>query len=230
MISEIHTKIDSLAPYSEFHEEIAKNVWLMDNHKWALHAWEKFFTEDPSQAPLPLVHADYHWDAVNSWQTEEEVREIRQIRSLSEIKEAIVSGAIQYDNFIFPEIIRKRINEVYFYCFFFGNPTHGFAPGNPEIYGARQFICRDLDQLLKGVSGRPVLFDLDIDVFNYSEIGAETDYWDDAKIDDFFRRCRHTIRDAPVVTIAISFGCSGEENDAKKLAKCVVGKILDIRS
>ena len=186
--------------------------------------------EKPSRAPLPLLHADYHWDAVNEWQTDEEVSEICQISSLSGIKEVILSGSIKYDNFIFPEVIRRRINEVYFYCFFNDNPTHGFAVGNPEKYGAKQFICRDLDKLVKAVSGRPVLFDLDIDVFNYSEIGAETDYWDDAKIDGFFRRCRHAISDAPVVTIAISFGCSGEENDAKKLAKRVVGKILDIRS
>lgn len=230
MIAEIHARIDSLIPGSVFHEEIAENVWLMDNHKWALHAWEKFFIEDPSRAPLPLVHADYHWDAINDWQTEEEAREICQISSLTGIEEVILSGSIRYDNFIFPEIIRKRINEVYFYCFFLDNPTHGFAPGNAEKFGAKQFICRDLDQLLNAVSGKPVLFDLDIDVFNYSEIGAETDYWDNAKVDDFFRRCRHTISNAPVVTIAISFGCSGEENDAKKLAKCVVGKILDIRS
>ena len=230
MIDEICAKIDSLVPRSEFHEEIAENVWLMDNHKWALFAWEKFFIENPSRVPLPLVHADYHWDAINDWKTEERVSEICQISSLSGFEEVILSGSIDYANFIFPEIIRKRINEVYFYCFFFDNPTHGFAPGILEKHGAKQFICRDLDRLVNAVSGRPVLFDLDIDVFNYSDYGHETDYWEHAKIDDFFRQCCHTIRDAPVVTIAISFGCSGEENDAKELAKCVVGKILDIRS
>lgn len=230
MIDKIRAKIDSLVPSSEFHEEIAENVWLMDNHKWALYAWEKFFIEDPSRAPLPLVHADYHWDAINDWRTEEEASQILHIDSLSRIKEAILSGTIDYANFIFPEIIRKRISEVYFYCFFLDNPTHGFDPEDLERHGAKQSICPDLDQLLNAVSDRPVLFDLDIDVFNNSDYGHKTDYWENAKIDDFFRRCGHTIRDAPVVTIAISFGCSGEVHDAKELTKCVVGKILDIRS
>ena len=60
MIDEICAKIDSLVPRSEFHEEIAENVWLMDNHKWALFAWEKFFIENPSRVPLPLARIAHH--------------------------------------------------------------------------------------------------------------------------------------------------------------------------
>ncbi len=47
----------------EFLTELNSNVWLMDNHKWALYVWEKFRLES-AITKFSLVHADYHWDGI----------------------------------------------------------------------------------------------------------------------------------------------------------------------
>lgn len=49
--------------HNKFIEELYSNVYLMDNHKWALYCWE--FYRQKKQLPSTLVHLDYHWDAIN---------------------------------------------------------------------------------------------------------------------------------------------------------------------
>ncbi len=37
----MHMNIESLAPNDNCFQEVAENVWLMDNHKWAIYVWER---------------------------------------------------------------------------------------------------------------------------------------------------------------------------------------------
>jgi len=74
----------------------------------------------------------------------------------------------------------------------------------------------------------PYAFDLDIDLFNDSGRYLESKLWTETQLDDFFGICTPLIRSASIVTIAMSFGYSGTNEDTIWLAQYAVSKILEI--
>ena len=71
----------------EYFDEIYPNIWIMDNHKWALYCWEQYRVKN--QIPSTLVHIDYHWDAVNDYyENEDELKNIDLDMSTAELNSA----------------------------------------------------------------------------------------------------------------------------------------------
>lgn len=48
-----------LIPDNDYLAQLGPGIWLMDNHKWALVAWER---ERVAGRRYVLLHADFHWD------------------------------------------------------------------------------------------------------------------------------------------------------------------------
>lgn len=226
-------QIDAIEPYSNYHEEVAPFVWLMDNHKWAYWAWEHYRFKNNNDTSTNLVHLDYHWDAVNDWQTEEKVSRLVALSSLLQVRpllEKVKCGEseIHHDNFIAPAIIRGLVSEVHFHCFQKNNECgfHDIKMMNP---GASQIIHSDIDQLVQTQDSGPVFFDLDIDYFKYSDVWGISDHWPDEEIHGCLSKCENLIKNAKVVTIAMSFGYSGEEYDTRRVTELILCEILKYR-
>ncbi len=225
--------IDDLDHDSDYAEEIAPNFWIMGDHKWAFWAWEEYRARDGHQLPATLVHVDYHWDAINDWQDEQEIEELRSIRALGELQKLLTKekdgrSCIQYDNFISPGVIRGVINHVDFYCLQ-KDIEPGLWPPFLEQHGGTQILHDSIDALVQRNEGNHVLFDLDIDIFNRSNLWCETDHWSDDEVLELLDTCAPIVREALVVTVAISFGLSGDYDDARRLAKLVIGRLLQLR-
>lgn len=225
--------IDGLDHDSDYVMEIAPNFWIMDNHKWAFWAWEKYRAEDGHQLPTTLVHVDKHWDAANDWKDERRIEELLSITSLGGLQKLLTKGednrsCVRLDSFIAPSIIRGIINHVDFYCLQ-TDTERGLWPPFLEKLGSTQILHESIDALVQRNKGHRLLFDLDIDIFNRSDMWCETDHWSDDEVLRLLDSCAPIIRGALVVTVAISFGFSGDDDDARRLAKLVIGRLLELR-
>jgi len=187
-------KIDDIVPNDEFHEEIYPGVWLMDNHKWAFWAWLNHFTENTTGLPAKLFHFDYHWDAVNDFQSEASQSDLFK-HSLTEAYRLVTGDFICKDGFIAPAIIKGFFNEIHFYCKQ-KNTQVGFTDEFLNNYMSKQYVYNTIDNINVSIFDNPYAFDLDIDLFNDSEMYLVSKLWPEAQIGEFFRiplcqdRCR----------------------------------------
>lgn len=212
--------------HEKYNEEVYPNVWLMDNHKWAFYVWENYRYHNADGIPPVLVHIDQHWDGVNDFQSQGRIHSLLRIKSSDEIKKLIERNSfVRYDSFIAPSIICGFIKEVHFYCLQ-DDTEIGLDDDLLYRYGAKQFIHKTIDSLIQRVEGRPLLFDLDLDVFNRSEQWGVGDIWPREDIERFMDKCSGLIVQSPLLTVAISYDYSGTEKDAKYLANLVVPKII----
>jgi len=225
------SKIDAIGPYLDFCEEIERDFWLMDSHRWALWAWEQGKKRYPHLFPARLVHIDAHDDAGNFWQAPDHFERLSRL-SEREVNSMLAGTAVEplesvaYDSFIAPGCVRNLINHVDFLCH---ESERGFDDEDLELLGITQSILRDVSELPRIEDGSRVLFDLDVDTFNDIETPCETNYWSQGRIDALLAGCEPLVSNAVVVTVAISFNCSGGFDDARGLTKHVIGRLLDFR-
>lgn len=219
--------IDYIVKGDEFHEEIVPNVWIMDNHKWAFWAWFNFFTQFTTETPIDLYHFDYHWDAVNDFNCIKSLSDISQNKR-SEMYRLVIEDYIPKDGFIAPAIIKGFFNEIHFYCKQCDTQI-GFSTNFLKTYSSNQYVYRCIEDLVATKPKKTYAFDLDIDLFNDSGMYLEADLWPKSKQDEFFSTCESLIRNASIITIAMSFGYSGTKEDTISLAEYVLNEILSIR-
>lgn len=203
---------------------IGSGVWLMDDHRWAFQVWE---TERSSDS-YTLIHADYHWDACYDFHglPDEEADLIA--ASPKRISELTAEGElIRYDSFIAPAIRRGLVHTVHFYCL----QDRGNALDDEFLIAcnAKQVIHPDAPSLAFAQIQGPMIFDLCLDLFNRSDQFAEGDLWPDAEILDFLGTVRSLIMQAELVTVSMSFDCSGTAADTRHLSKLVLPEILAFR-
>lgn len=223
----IKFKIDNIVQDDQYYEEIFPGIWLMDDHKWAFWAWLNHFTQHTTEFPAKLFHFDYHWDAANDFQDQALTSDFVNM-SLSEMHQLLSEDLICKDGFIAPAIINGYFNEIHFYCKQ-ENPQIGFSDEFLNTYRAKQYIYNEISVINEAAKKIPYAFDLDIDLFNESGMYLESKLWTETQLYDFFYICRSLIKNASVVTVAMSFGYSGTEEDTKRLAQYVISKILNIR-
>lgn len=210
-----------------FYKEISPNIWLMDDHKWAFWVWINFVSRFKIESPLSLYHIDYHWDAVNDFQCEKSLSDILQT-DLTQLFQLVREDYIRKDGFIAPAIIKGIFDEVHFYCLQ-KDTEIAFSNDFLKRYNTKQYIHQTVEDICSVKNSREYAFDLDIDVFNDSNMYLESDHWAEDKRDDFFKKSESIIQNASIITIAMSFGYSGTENDTKYLAEYVLKKIFEIR-
>jgi len=216
----------------QYYEQIAQNVWLMSNHKWAWYAWECSCKKRPAK----LIHLDYHWDDLNDFQNTEDVEYLRAITSLSDIVLLTRDDRkmlVRQDSFIAPAIIRRLINEIHFFCV--QQSSHpGFDSGFLAEHDSSQYIHSDINDLLGSVHTGPLILDIDLDLFNRT-----SSYFNENELTKFLSRIRKMAELAEVITIAKSDQYSwkikdGVEDDWDKskadyVSSVVVPKILQMR-
>lgn len=210
----------------EYYEEIYPNVWLMDDHKWACYIWESLYSRKV-KLPSTLVHIDYHWDAISDF-SDDYALSLIENPSLVELKELIKNDQfIRKDSYMAPAIIKKQINEIYFYCRQTDTEIGFYQPFLDE-HKAKQIFTDDINELSEQINDTEMLLDIDIDIFNKTRQWSEGDLWEEKEIISFLDSCENLIKNAKVITIAMSHNYSGTPEDTKYLTELTVSKILNI--
>ena len=222
--------IDNFKMNSQYLEEIFPGIWLMDDHRWAYYVWEKVFLENGRERPFALVHLDCHWCGVNDFHGDPSAaRKLVETNDIAGIHSLVQNNTdVQKDSFIVPSIIRGVVDEVHFYC----RQTctgPGLYPPLLKEHNARQFIHETTKSLISHKISKPIIFDIDLDIFNKSDIWDEGDLCADREIVDFLRMCSDMIQTSSVVTAAMSFGDSGTEQDTRHLTKLFTSFMRDLR-
>lgn len=207
----------------EYFEEIYPDIWIMHNHKWSLFCWEKY--RENNHIPSTLVHLDYHWDACNDYsENESTIRDM----NLNEMKDVIIENTnIRKDSFIAPAIIRGYINKVEFHCLQKDNAI-GLDSDFLNRYNAIQNIHDKIEDLILAIGSQEIILDLDLDIFNTlgSKFGV---LWEKEKIESYIDTITPLIKQAKVITIAMSYGHTGYDDGIEYLTKLVVPMIVNIR-
>ena len=218
----------SLVESQNYRVELGHGVWLMDNHKWALLAWEKARTSDQRYA---LMHADYHWDGIDVLGEVPERLSAFQAAGLQQLEDLTKADElVRFDSFIAAAVRRGFVSEVHFFCAEDEGNDEGLYQPVCDQYGARQFIYADVEDFSAATPADPVIFDLCLDLFNRSndeEYGE--DLWSEEEILGFLDAVAHHISSAAVVTVSLSFGFSGTPDGTRHLAALVVPRILALR-
>ncbi len=83
----------------------------MDNHKWALLAWER---ERVPGRRYVLVHADFHWDGVDDFASDGAPTKELLAADVDELESMIAGDKyIRFDSFIAPAVRRGLLSEVH---------------------------------------------------------------------------------------------------------------------
>jgi len=220
--------IESFNPDPAYFEEIHPNVWLMDDHRWAYFLWEQNLNRGMTKVPRSLLHLDYHWDGINDFHKDSDQDQLCNIIEIKEIYRIVKEGKmVRKDSFIAPAIIRGIINEVHFLCF-----QNDENPGLDEEFlrriSLKQFFHDDLQSLINHAP-KSSLLDIDLDIFNKSDLMETDELWTDNEILEFLDTCRKLIRSSPFITIAMSFDYSGSKDGTKHLTRLVVPKLVGFR-
>lgn len=213
---------DQLSRDDDFLIDLGNGVWLMDNHKWALLVWEETHNNFNS-SKFSLIHVDYHWDGgYDFYDSDDEEQELISA-NIERIKQFIhEEKLIRYDSFISPAIARGYIAEIHFYCKQNDFSDIGIDAGLLLKMNTHQHIYNTFDSLFNHQSKYPVIFDLCLDLFNNSTILYMGELWSENMIIAFLNGLKETIKNARVVTVSLSFGFSGTEEDTRYLAKLVI--------
>jgi hypothetical protein len=218
--------LDALQPDDAFLSDLGKNVWLMDNHRWACLVWERH----RSANRYCLIHADFHWDAVDDFRDNETQKVALLSADISGIERFVVENNwIQYDSFIAPAVRRGLFKEVHFLCTEDDNDI-GLDEDLLLASGTTQFIHDTVESLVNHNIQTPLIFDLCLDLFNKADNWETGDLWSDSEIESFLESVAPLVRAAEVVTVSLSFGYSGTEADTRHLAKIVLPRLLGTRS
>lgn len=214
----------SFSNNEEYFEEIYPNIWIMDNHKWSLYCWELYREEN--DIPSTLVHLDYHWDAINDYQEDESIIKDMNLETMKDV--LIEENYIRKDSFIAPSIIRGYVNRVDFHCFQTDTEI-GLDESLLINYSAKQNIHDKIEDLIHSIGNKKIILDLDLDIFNKSSYYLEGDLWSEQEIENYIYTITPLIEQAKIITIAMSYGFSGSDQDREYLTKLVTPIILNIR-
>ncbi len=221
-----YAQLESMKADPLYLESIGRNIWLMDDHRWAYYVWERNYSGTP-KTERALVHIDYHQDSIYDYydSPEQETRlldaDINQIHDL--VKE---DKWIRYDSFLPPALIRGLVNEVHYYCLQYNDTEIGISEGILCRTNSKQYVHRNIADLANADIKKPVILDFCIDVFNKSVQYYESDIWSKKEIGRLLGICKPLVKSAELVTVSLSFGYSGNEEDTRHLGKYVIERFL----
>jgi len=216
------TFVDSLQEDHQFFTDLGAGLWLMDDHKWAFYIWERY-RQESGLPRFSLLHADYHWDGVNDFrEAPDELQDLLKADDKSLFERIKDERLIKYDSFIAPAVMRGILEEVHFYCKQDDGSDVGIDDETLKLGGAKQFIHQNAKALSDLKFPSPLIFDLCLDLFNRSDYFYRGDLWSDDEILGFLGSVRTLIAQAQIVTVSLSFGCSGKKEDTRRLAKLVL--------
>lgn len=217
----------ALVQDDDYLAQLAPGVWLMDNHKWALVAWER---ERVLGRRYVLIHADFHWDGVDDFASDDAPKAELLAADVDQLA-AMTSDEkyIRFDSFIASAVRRGLLSEVHFYCKEDDGNDVGLDSDLCSVSGVQQTVHAETASLAALQPTAPLIYDLCLDLFNHADDLFEGDIWPDADVLAFLDETRAHIAAAAVVTISLSFGYSGTEEDTRHLSQLVVPRILELR-
>jgi len=220
----------SLKEDDRFYVSLGSNIWIVDNHKWAFYIWEEM-ARDTAVKNYCLVHVDYHWDGGNEFfghpNKEKELLEA----GIEVIHSLIEEGRwVTFDSFISPAIIRGLVKEVHFFCTQDDGSDRAIDDELLERTGVTQMIHPSMESLSCIEPELPLIFDFCLDIFNESDQWYEGDIWVDEDIELLLLACKPLVIKADIVTVSLSFGYSGTEDDTRRLAEIVVPHFQEWRN
>jgi hypothetical protein len=207
-----------------YFEALGDGLWLMDDHRWALIAWEQAAVA--TEKPYVLVHADYHWDGCydsHDSPAEEALLTLAAAPALYQLVKA--ANWIRYDSFIAPAIVRGLVGEVHFYCKQQDQYDIGIDGELLRRFAASQHFHDTPATLALVAPGRPLIFDLCLDLFNRPDKNNkmyEGVLWSNDEVMAYLEAVKGLVQRARVVTVSLSFGYSGTEADTRHLAQLVL--------
>lgn len=212
---------------TNYFEPLPAGVWLMDDHKWALFIWEQHRLR-VGGGRYSLMHADYHWDSTDDFRDDEEAQAELKAADSHGLRAMTAAGErITYDSFIAPAVRRGLFSEVHFYCL--QDDSEPLDEDLCEVFETPQHLHADAASLGAAVPVGPLIFDLCLDLFNHSDNYYEGYLWSDGEVCAFLEAVKHHIQAAELVTISLSFGCSGTADDTRHLAKLVLPRMVEWR-
>jgi hypothetical protein len=224
----MNVDLSLLSRDDDFCVDVGTSIWLMDNHKWALVVWETFWAEVGGR--LTLAHLDYHWDGGYDFACDKEKENQLLNADLGAIQAFVEEEEwIRYDSFIAPAVARGMFDCVHFYCIQGDKWDVAIDPEVLASTGTHQVIHESPETLATLSTDAPLIFDLCLDLFNRTERFGEGDLWSDAEILQFLEIVRPLIINASLVTVSLSFDCSGTADDTRHLAALVLPKIEEWR-
>jgi len=198
----------------------------MDDHKWAFFAWESFVYRNGHLNDV-LCHIDYHWDAVHDIKVDDDdnLRDFQGVKDLDELRTLVVENRIiKKDSFIAAAIMRGRFSRVNFHCL--QEPMNdGFYEKFLSKFNTTQQMYENVETLAADPSNIGAVLDIDIDMFNRSDMWCEGDLWADSEVLDYFSVLREVIRRSQMITVAMSFCFSGDSSDTRHLTNLVLNEI-----
>lgn len=204
-------------------------VWLMDDHKWAAFAWEQHL-QKLRHKRYSLMHIDFHWDSSDDFAHNEAAQATLAAASLDQLHcMTAANDSITWDSFIAAAVRRGLLSEVHFYCL--QDDSEPLDEALLSEFSVRQVVHPSIESIVAAKPSSDVIFDLCLDVFNRADdMEYEGDLWPDADVLSFIDSMRQHIQAAEVVTISMSFGYSGTEDDTRHLAELVVPRVIEMRT
>jgi hypothetical protein len=204
----------------------------MDDHRWALYIWEKI-RETRQLDEAVLIHADYHWDAIDDCCENSGFKEKVERATVADIRKMTEAckKPIQYDSFIAPAVRRRTIKTIHWFCLQSENDTEpGFDSEFLSEFDCDQIFHTDHAEFIDASIKKPILFDLCLDLFNHDDgTWYEGSIWSKDEIDSFLQSCRNLVIDAEVITVSLSFGYSGSKTDTIALARHILPSLYEQR-
>jgi hypothetical protein len=222
-----HIEFQALQRDDGYLVDLGADTWLMDNHKWALWVWERHRL-NVGVDKFTLAHADHHWDGGYHPYESPEVQAQLAVADIDQLKEIIDEDVwIRYDSFIAPAVVRGRFDTVHFYC----KQNDGYDIGIDEELRAATQTTQVIHETVQTFSGlhpsQPLIFDLCLDLFNKEQkMTCQGDLWTNGEIESFLEAVQPLVVSASLVTVSLSFECSGTEADTRHLAALVLPKIM----
>lgn len=206
-------------------QEWYPNFWVMDDHRWALYAWEMIREKRNRSAQYSLVHADYHFDGCYDI----EDGALLALKGSEAIRNVVAENSnIRKDSFIAPAVVRGMFSELHFFC-----PQTDTELGIDADILKRgkclQYFYATIEELAKARFSAPVIFDICLDLFNRSDKWEVGDLWEDNLVLDSLNAVSALIREAEAVTCSLSFGYSGSAADTRHLARLCIPHLMRVR-
>ena len=224
---------DELVPDPTFFDDLGRGIWLMDDHRWALYIWEKIRETRQLDAAV-LVHADYHWDAIDDCFENSGLQEKIQHATVADIYDMTKAGKkpIQCDSFIAPAVRRRIIKTIHWFCLQSEDDTDpGFDSEFLSEFECDQIFHANHAEFIEASIDKPILFDLCLDLFNRDDDRwNKGSIWSNDEIDSFLQSCRKLVFDAEVITVSLSFDYSGSKTDTITLARHVLPSLYEQRA
>lgn len=217
---------NALQADDEYFVRLDQNVWLMDNHKWAICAWEAHRVEG-ALGRLNLVHVDYHWDGVDDYHGERSAQRALRAADLDALMNLVLADQfIRLDSFVAAAVRRRMLSEIHFLC----RQQVGIHRDLLRLGGVSQRVHGDLDQLGAANVAAPYVLDLCLDYFCDSNQMGEGPIWDDAEVIATMESLRLLVEGAGAVTVSLSFDFSGTAGNTQHLASLVLPRVMAWRA